>query len=70
MTMEHSHGHRIDSAHPRKCTPRLRLADNLMRLLLVRILEHGFFQGDPHPGNIFVRDDGCVCYHDFGIMGE
>ena len=30
------------------------------------ILEGGFFHADPHPGNIFVLDDGRVGLIDFG----
>lgn len=70
LTMEHSPGKRIDSAHPADNRERLRLADSLMRLLLVQIFEKGFFHGDPHPGNIFVLDDGRICFHDFGIIGR
>jgi ubiquinone biosynthesis protein len=70
MTMEHSPGRRIDAVHPAEIGERLRLADTLMRLLLVQIFEHGFFHGDPHPGNIFLLEDGRICYHDFGIVGR
>ncbi|MHB8577349.1 MAG: ABC1 kinase family protein, partial [Dehalococcoidia bacterium] len=31
-----------------------------------QVLEHGFFHGDPHPGNIFVLRDGRVALIDFG----
>lgn len=70
LTMEHSPGNRIDSVHPADNRERVTLADNLMRLLLVQVLEKGFFHGDPHPGNIFVLNDGRICYHDFGIIGR
>ena len=70
LTMEHSPGRRIDSTHPADPGERVRLADTLMRLLLVQLFEHGFFHGDPHPGNIFVLEDGRICYHDFGIIGR
>src|SRR5688572_3491262 len=30
----------------------------------------GFFHGDPHPGNIIIREDSTVAYVDFGIFGE
>jgi ubiquinone biosynthesis protein len=70
LTMEHSPGRRVDSAHPADNRERLRIADSLMSLLLVQIFENGFFHGDPHPGNIFVLDDGRLCFHDFGIVGR
>ncbi len=34
-----------------------------------QIFDHGFFHADPHPGNLFVLEDGRVCFLDFGIMG-
>ncbi len=70
LSMEHSPGVRIDAAHPARREERIRLADELMRLLLVQIFEHAFFHGDPHPGNIFLLEDGRICYHDFGIIGR
>lgn len=70
LSMEHSPGVRIDATHPASQEERVRLADELMRLLLVQIFEHAFFHGDPHPGNIFLLEDGRICYHDFGIIGR
>ena len=34
------------------------------------ILEGGFFHADPHPGNIFVLDDGRVGLIDFGQVKQ
>jgi predicted unusual protein kinase regulating ubiquinone biosynthesis (AarF/ABC1/UbiB family) len=31
-----------------------------------QVLRHGFFHGDPHPGNIFVLSDGRIALLDFG----
>lgn len=39
-------------------------------LYFKQIFEHGFFHADPHPGNLFILDDGKVCFLDFGIMGS
>ena len=33
------------------------------------IFEHGHFHGDPHPGNLFITDDGKLAYIDFGLCG-
>jgi ubiquinone biosynthesis protein len=43
-----------------------RLANAVLRQLFVT----GFFHGDPHPGNIFIRNDNTVAFLDFGIFGE
>jgi ubiquinone biosynthesis protein len=34
------------------------------------VLVHGFFHGDPHPGNFFVEDGGRLGIIDFGIVGS
>ncbi|MCK9579658.1 MAG: AarF/ABC1/UbiB kinase family protein [Methanoregula sp.] len=33
------------------------------------MFEDGFFHGDPHPGNLLVREDGTIVILDFGIAG-
>ncbi|MGL5151931.1 MAG: ABC1 kinase family protein [Clostridium sp.] len=33
-----------------------------------QVFKHGFFHGDPHPGNILISN-GKLCFIDFGIMG-
>ncbi len=43
-----------------------RLADSMF----TQILEHGFFHGDPHPGNIYILSDNVVSYLDFGMVGQ
>ncbi len=51
----------------------LRPADvvqELMRIYTRMILAAGFFQADPHPGNLFVQPDGKVVVLDFGLSKE
>ncbi len=45
------------------------LAERGAELILEQIFIHGFFHGDPHPGNIFILPDHVICFLDFGIMG-
>ncbi len=40
-----------------------------IELVMASIFEHGFFHGDPHPGNFFVLRDGRLAVIDFGMMG-
>jgi predicted unusual protein kinase regulating ubiquinone biosynthesis (AarF/ABC1/UbiB family) len=37
---------------------------------LKQLLQDGFFQADPHPGNMAVRSDGKLIFYDFGMMAE
>lgn len=34
-----------------------------------QVMTCGFFHADPHPGNIFILDDGKLAYVDFGMIG-
>lgn len=35
----------------------------------LQLFEHGFFHGDPHPGNLMVMPGGEICFLDFGLTG-
>lgn len=37
---------------------------------LKQLLEDGFFQSDPHPGNMAVSPQGEIIFYDFGTMAE
>ena len=47
-----------------------RIAVRGAEIYLKQIFMHGFFHGDPHPGNIFVLPDEVIGLMDFGIMGR
>jgi ubiquinone biosynthesis protein len=38
-------------------------------IVLRQVFEYGFFQADPHPGNIFVLPENIICLIDFGMVG-
>ncbi|UOO92894.1 ABC1 kinase family protein [Vitreoscilla stercoraria] len=44
-------------------------AKDIAQLILDMILKHGYFHADPHPGNIFLSDEGCITLIDFGLAG-
>jgi len=46
------------------------LAETIVDLFGDQVLGHGFFHGDPHPGNILILRDGRVALIDFGISLE
>jgi len=37
---------------------------------LCQVLEHGFFHGDPHPGNVFILPNNVICLLDYGMIGK
>lgn len=37
---------------------------------LEMVLNHGFFHGDPHPGNVFILRDNVICLLDYGMIGR
>ena len=39
-------------------------------LYLTQFLKHGFFHADPHPGNIFIKENGQIVFIDCGAMGR
>ncbi len=47
-----------------------KLANQWSFKVIEQVLIYGFFHADPHPGNIFVLDDGKIAYIDFGMMGR
>lgn len=46
------------------------VARRVAELYARMIFTHGFFHGDPHPGNILVLDDGRLGLLDFGLAKE
>jgi len=41
-------------------------ADAFVRMVLV----HGFFHGDPHPGNVMILPGNVICLLDYGMVGR
>jgi len=46
------------------------LAEELFKAYLKQVLVDGFFHADPHPGNVFLTDDGRVALLDLGMTGR
>jgi predicted unusual protein kinase regulating ubiquinone biosynthesis (AarF/ABC1/UbiB family) len=48
-----------------------RIAESIASIYCAMIFDHGFFQADPHPGNLLVAPDGTtVVVLDFGLAKE
>src|SRR5699024_12702522 len=46
------------------------IAERIAHSLFTQVLDHGFFHGDPHPGNIFIKPGNVITYLDFGLVGR
>jgi ubiquinone biosynthesis protein len=45
------------------------LAEELFKAYLKQVLVDGLFHADPHPGNVFLTDDGRIALIDLGMVG-
>jgi ubiquinone biosynthesis protein len=67
LVQERSHGSRLESVYGTPAAPTLAAA--LLDAYLYQLFGAGVFHADPHPGNLFVLEDGRLCLHDFGSIG-
>ena len=72
LTMDYVSGTKITSLSP---VVKLEingdvLAEELFKAYLKQVLIDGFFHADPHPGNVFLTDDGRVALLDLGMTGR
>jgi predicted unusual protein kinase regulating ubiquinone biosynthesis (AarF/ABC1/UbiB family) len=72
LTMDYVQGRKITKLGP---IARLEmdggaLAEELFRAYLKQVLVDGLFHADPHPGNVFLTDDGRIALLDLGMVGR
>ncbi|HEX3559691.1 MAG TPA: AarF/UbiB family protein [Pyrinomonadaceae bacterium] len=72
LTMEHIRGKKITSLSPlaKLELDGYLLAEHLFQAYMQQILVDGFFHADPHPGNVFLTDDGRVALIDLGMVAR
>ena len=72
LTMDFVFGRKITSLSPleRLETDGAALAEELHQAYLKQILIDGFFHADPHPGNVFLAEDGRLTLLDLGMVGR
>lgn len=70
LTMEYIIGKKITSFSPLSAMEGngRQLADQVFRAYLQQIFVDGFFHADPHPGNVFLTDDGRIALLDLGMV--
>ena len=72
LTMEYVRGTKVTALNPVAMIdidPE-GLADELIQAYLHQILIDGFFHADPHPGNVFITEDGRLALIDLGMVGH
>jgi len=72
LTMDYVRGRKVTAISPLR---RIeidggRLAEELFRAYLKQILDDGFFHADPHPGNVFLTEDGRIALIDLGMVAS
>jgi predicted unusual protein kinase regulating ubiquinone biosynthesis (AarF/ABC1/UbiB family) len=72
LTMELVKGRKVTALTPltRQDIDAEGLARELFRAYLHQILIDGFFHADPHPGNVFLTEDGRVALLDLGMVSR
>jgi predicted unusual protein kinase regulating ubiquinone biosynthesis (AarF/ABC1/UbiB family) len=72
LTMEYIKGQKITTlgAFAKQGINGAVLAKELFRAYLKQVLVDGLFHADPHPGNVFITDDGRIALLDLGMVGH
>jgi predicted unusual protein kinase regulating ubiquinone biosynthesis (AarF/ABC1/UbiB family) len=72
LTMDYVQGRKITSVGPlgRLEMNGAPLAEELFKAYLKQVLVDGLFHADPHPGNVFLTDDGRIALLDLGMVGH
>jgi ubiquinone biosynthesis protein len=72
LTMERVRGTKITkvSAFARQNVDGTALLDELFHAYLKQVLVDGLFHADPHPGNVFITDEGRLALLDLGMVGR
>jgi len=72
LTLECIHGIKVSDipALEQAGLDRKLIARRGSEFFLRQVLEHGYFHGDPHPGNVFILPGNVICLLDYGMMGR
>lgn len=72
LTMDYVGGRKITKVSPlaRLDLDGAELAETLFKAYLQQVLLDGLFHADPHPGNVFLTDDGHIALLDLGMVGH
>lgn len=68
LVMERIHGRNLTDIEPGSEDAKA-YGKQILELAYTSIFDHGFFHGDPHPGNVFAMTEGRLGLIDFGMCG-
>ncbi len=70
LVQEYLHGKPFASALELPQGERNRVGEMIYRFCFGSLYRHGLFNGDPHPGNYLLLDDGSIGFVDYGCVAE
>jgi ubiquinone biosynthesis protein len=72
LTMDYVRGGKITKLGPlaRLELDGMALAEELFKAYLKQVLVDGLFHADPHPGNVFLTEEGRIALLDLGMVGH
>ena len=70
LVQEYIDGKPFAAAAALSAAERNRIAEIIFRYAFGSIYRHHLFNGDPHPGNYLLLDDGSVAFVDYGCVAE
>ena len=70
LVQEYLRGKPFSAALELPQAERDRLGEMIYRFCFGSIYRHGLFNGDPHPGNYLLLDDGTIGFVDYGCIAE
>ncbi|GFO61862.1 ubiquinone biosynthesis protein UbiB [Geomonas silvestris] len=72
LTMEFMRGIKVNDLAALEAAElnRREIASRGADAFLKMVLDHGFFHGDPHPGNVLIMPGNVICLLDFGMIGR
>lgn len=72
LTMDYVRGQKVTTLSPlaRLDINGAVLSEEVFRAYLKQVLVDGLFHADPHPGNVFITEDGRIALLDLGMVGR
>jgi ubiquinone biosynthesis protein len=73
LVQEFIDGIRVQEVTDQKSNPKIdrkKIGESLVKGYFKQVFSEGIFHGDPHPGNLRIKQDGTLVFLDFGMIGQ